>query len=236
MATKHISQRGTLRRLPIGIQDFQKLRENGCIYVDKTALIYELAQTSSPYFLSRPRRFGKSLLITTLEAYFLGKKELFEGLAIAEKETDWIAHPVLKFSLAGGEFTKEDGLRNALKKVLADFEQQYGLPAASDENLPGRFADALKNAASKTGHKVAVLVDEYDNPLLKAMDIQPEREQKNRELYKSFFATLKDCDANLRFVLFTGVTKFSKVSIFSDLNQLQDITRHLQSVQPDKRI
>ncbi len=216
-----------IRKLPIGIQDFETIRTDGYIYVDKTAYIYRLVTLGKPYFLSRPRRFGKSLLITTLEAYFLGKKELFHGLEIEKYETEWTAYPVLKFSLAGGEFTKEDGLASALRNWLLNFEQKYGLP--SDEpTLPVRFQNALKNAYEKTGLRVVVLVDEYDNPLLKAFATDSKQEQRNRELYKGFFAILKDCDTYLRFVLFTGVTKFSKVSIFSDLNQFQDISMHPQ--------
>ena len=213
-----------MRKMPIGIQDFQKLREEGFVYVDKTALVHKLVQNSCPYFLSRPRRFGKSLLVTTLEAYFKGKKELFKGLKIAELETEWAEYPVLKFSLAGGEFTQQDGLRNALNKALKGFEDVYGLPHGDAGDLSGRFKDALKNAKEKTGRRVAVLVDEYDNPLLKNMGEYPDLEKANRELFKGFFAVLKDCDGDTRFVLFTGVTKFSKVSIFSDLNQLLDIS------------
>lgn len=215
------------RKLPIGIQDFEKLRSEGFVYVDKTKFVYNLAQSGLPYFLSRPRRFGKSLFISTLEAYFLGKKELFEGLWIYDEEeksaNPWQVYPVLKFSLASGEFTSENGLRNSLTDNLKNFEEKYGL--SSDENdLVSRFKNALKNACEKTGKKVVVLVDEYDTPLLKNISENEEQEKANRALYKGFFATLKDYDAYLRFVFFTGVTKFSKVSIFSDLNQLQDIT------------
>ncbi len=212
------------RKMPVGIQDFQKLREEDFVYVDKTALIYDLVQNSCPYFLSRPRRFGKSLLVSTLEAYFKGRKDLFEGLAISGLEKEWAEYPVLKFSLAGGEFISRDGLRTALNKVLGNFEEAYGLPQGDAGDLPGRFADVLRNAREKLGRRVAVLVDEYDNPLLKNMSENQEQEKANRNLFKGFFAVLKDCDAYTRFVLFTGVTKFSKVSIFSDLNQLQDIS------------
>lgn len=212
-----------MRNLPIGIQDFQKLREGNFIYVDKTHLIYELAQSSTPYFLSRPRRFGKSLLISTMEAYFLGRKELFHNLAIEKLEQNWKSYPVLKFSLAGGEFTTADGLSIALNSCLSDFEKKYSLPSENIA-LPVRFKNALKNAFEKTGLRVVVLVDEYDNPLLKAFGENPEIEKANRNLFKGFFAVLKDCDAYTHFVFFTGVTKFSKVSIFSDLNQLQDIS------------
>ena len=215
------------RFLPIGIQDFEKLRKNNCVYVDKTAFVYKLARSKCPYFLSRPRRFGKSLFLSTLEAYFLGKKDLFKGLAIekyeAENPEPWAEYPVLKFSLASGEFTKEEGLRVRLEASLFDFETKYQIQKYSDE-LSVRFAHDLQYAFQKTGRGVVVLVDEYDNPLLKNINVNKEQEEANRALYKAFFAVLKDCDAYLRFVFFTGVTKFSKVSIFSDLNQLKDIS------------
>ena len=216
------------RFLPIGIQDFEKLRKNNCVYVDKTTFVYKLAKSNCPYFLSRPRRFGKSLFLSTLEAYFLGKKDLFKGLAIEKYESEnpepWAEYPVLKFSLASGEFTKEEGLNNALVFSLKRFEEDYALPANSESTLPERFKEDLISAYKKTGRGVVVLVDEYDNPLLKNINVNKEQEEANRALYKAFFAVLKDCDAYLRFVFFTGVTKFSKVSIFSDLNQLKDIS------------
>ena len=215
------------RKLPIGIQSFEKLRTDKFLYVDKTEEIYNLVHNGTVYFLSRPRRFGKSLLISTLKAYFEGKKELFEGLKIVELEKNnpdaWKPCPVMVFSLASGEFTREDGLRERLKNTLLDFEQKYDLPSF-DEDLPVRFGHALKNASEKSGSKVVVLVDEYDNPLLKNLGDNSNQEEENKALYKGFFAVLKDYDYYLRFVLFTGVTKFSKVSIFSDLNQLNDIS------------
>ena len=214
-------------KLPIGIQSFEKLRTEDFLYVDKTKFVYELAKKGLPYFLSRPRRFGKSLLVSTLEAYFLGKKELFKGLYIYDEEekseNPWQMYPVLKFALASGEFTNENGLRRKLNETLKDFEEKYGL-VNDAEDLPNRFKNALKNAFAKTGKKVVVLVDEYDTPLLRNLGENEVQEKENRTLYKAFFATLKDYDDYLRFVFFTGVTKFSKVSIFSDLNQLQDIT------------
>ena len=216
------------RNLPIGIQDFEKLRTSNFLYVDKTEFVYKLARLKCPYFLSRPRRFGKSLFLSTLEAYFLGKKDLFKGLAIEKYEVEnpqpWAEYPVMKFSLASGEFTKEEGLKNALVFALKQFENKYGLSEKSDYTLPERFKDDLISASQKIGRGVVVLVDEYDNPLLKNISLNKEQEEANRALYKGFFAVLKDCDAYLRFVFFTGVTKFSKVSIFSDLNQLKDIS------------
>ena len=207
--------------MPIGIQDFATIRQDGYVYADKTEIVYKLANLGKSYFFSRPRRFGKSLLVSTLEYYFSGRKDLFQGLAIEKYEKEWLEYPVLKFSLAGGNFDTKDGLEEALRACLVDFEKKYSLP--SDEiNLAVRFACALKNAVAKTGKRVAVLIDEYDNPLLKATN--SELEEYNRKIFKSFFAVLKDCDAYTRFVFFTGVTKFSKVSIFSDLNQLNDIS------------
>ena len=216
-----------LQLLPLGVQDFSILREGDYLYVDKTSLIYELTHTQRAVFLSRPRRFGKSLLLSTIRYYFLGRKDLFSGLAIEQLEEQskapWAEYPVMYFSLASGEFMEKEGLAKKLRTSLNDCEEKYGLPH-DEVTLAIRFAKALENANKKTGRKVVVLVDEYDNPLLKNMTVNPQQEEANRNLYKAFFATLKDCDEYLRFYMFTGVTKFSKVSIFSDLNQLTDIS------------
>ena len=209
------------RKLPIGIQDFSTLRTENYLYADKTNLIYNLTHSGKTYFLSRPRRFGKSLLVSTLEAYFSGKKELFTSLALSRLETNWKEYPVIKFSFSGGEFDSDEGLKDILQNTLSNFEQKYNLKT-SLSTLPVRFFEALKNAYEATGEKTVVLVDEYDNPLLKASN--KNREEANRIIFKSFFATLKDADEYTKFVFFTGVTKFSKVSIFSDLNQLNDIS------------
>ena len=216
-----------LQLLPLGVQDFSILREGDYLYVDKTSLIYELTHTQRAVFLSRPRRFGKSLLLSAIKYYFLGRKDLFSGLAIEQLEEQgkdtWAEYPVMYFSLASGEFMEKDGLAKKLRTSLNDFEEKYELPH-DEVTLAIRFAKALENANKKTGRKVVVLVDEYDNPLLKNMTVNPQQEEANRNLYKAFFATLKDCDEYLRFYMFTGVTKFSKISIFSDLNQLTDIS------------
>ena len=216
-----------LQLLPLGVQDFSILREGDYLYVDKTSLIYELTHTQRAVFLSRPRRFGKSLLLSTIRYYFLGRKDLFSGLAIEQLEEQgkdtWAEYPVMYFSLASGEFMDKDGLAKKLRTSLNDFEEKYELPH-DEVTLAIRFAKALENANKKTGRKVVVLVDEYDNPLLENMTVNPQQEEANRNLYKNFFATLEDCDEYLRFYMFTGVTKFSKVSIFSDLNQLTDIS------------
>lgn len=215
--------------LPLGVQDFSILREGDYLYVDKTSLVYELTHTQRAVFLSRPRRFGKSLLLSAIKYYFLGRKDLFSGLAIEQLEEQgkdsWSEYPVMYFSLASGEFMEKDGLRDKIANILSLFEETYQLPEPKSETtLPVRFSNDLIGAFKKTGRKVVVLVDEYDNPLLKNMTVNPQQEEANRNLYKAFFATLKDCDEYLRFYMFTGVTKFSKVSIFSDLNQLTDIS------------
>lgn len=211
--------------MPVGIQDFEKLREEGFVYVDKTALVYKLTRTSCPYFFSRPRRFGKSLLISTLEAYFLGKKHVFEGLAIAALETEWAEYPVLHFDFNGQNYSDPNGLTEIFAAHFRDWEKQYGIQKQSD-SLGVRFADVIKSAHEQTGRKVVVLIDEYDKPLLETLSLKEEQIEENRAIFKGVFGQLKRMDAYLRFVLFTGVTKFSKVSIFSDLNQLQDITMH----------
>lgn len=218
-----------LQLLPLGVQDFSILREGNYLYVDKTSLVYELTHTQRAVFLSRPRRFGKSLLLSAIKYYFLGRKDLFSGLAIEQLEEQgkepWSEYPVMYFSLASGEFMEKDGLRDKIANILSLFEETYQLPEPKSETtLPVRFSNDLIGAFKKTGRKVVVLVDEYDNPLLKNMTVNPQQEEANRNLYKAFFATLKDCDEYLRFYMFTGVTKFSKVSIFSDLNQLTDIS------------
>lgn len=221
-----------MSKLPIGIQSFEKLREDGYLYIDKTEYIVELLEGGSVYFLSRPRRFGKSLLISTMEAYFLGKKELFDHLAIAEYEAEkpekeqWIRYPVMTFSLSGGEYQSPGGLEDMLDSYLARYESMYlgEGQTAPGKTLTVRFGNLIEMAAAKCGRPVVVLVDEYDKPLLENLSVNPEQEEKNRTLFKNFFSVLKDKDQYLKFAFFTGVTKFSKVSIFSDLNQLKDIS------------
>ncbi len=214
------------RKLPIGIQSFEKLRKDGCLYVDKTAYVYKLVSNSTPYFLSRPRRFGKSLLVSTLRAYFEGRRDLFEGLAIEQLEGNgpeaWQERPVFHMDFTGVDYTLENGLESKLDSLLSDFEDVWGIE--HDDRQPGdRFQRLLRTAHAQTGRGCVVLVDEYDKPLLDAID-DPVLEGRNRAALKSFYSVLKSADEHLRFVLLTGVTKFSKVSIFSDLNQLQDIS------------
>ena len=211
-----------LRKLPIGIQSFEILRKDNYLYVDKTEFIYKLATEGRQYFLSRPRRFGKSLLLSTMRAYFEGKKELFTGLKIAELEKDWIKYPVFYFDFNGNKYSSFTDLSSILNEHLSNWEKEYGTnPEIPKENLPRRFNHLLKAAHKKTGLGVVVLVDEYDKSLLES---EGEALEESRTLFKGFFGNLKSCDEHLQFVFITGVTKFSKFSIFSDLNQLRDIS------------
>lgn len=214
------------RKLPIGIQSFADIRKDGYLYVDKTAYVYRLAHEGKPYFLSRPRRFGKSLLVSTLRAYFEGRRELFEGLAIEALEGDgpdaWQARPVFHLEFTGGNYTLEGGLESRLDAMLRRFEGAWGMDGEGF-GFDDRFRNLLESAHEKTGHRCVVLVDEYDKPLLESMD-DPALEDRNRATLKGFYSVLKGADEHLRFVFLTGVTKFSKVSIFSDLNQLRDIS------------
>ncbi len=212
----------SIRKLPIGIQSFEWLRNNGYLYVDKTEFIYRLASEGKTYFLSRPRRFGKSLLLSTMKAYFEGKKELFAGLKIAELEKDWIRYPVFYFDFNGNKYESSADLAAVLDLHLSKWEEIYGKnPGIAKENLPSRFNALLEAARKKTGLGVVVLVDEYDKSLLES---EGEALEESRILFKGFFGNLKSCDEHLKFTFITGVTKFSKASIFSDLNQLNDIS------------
>ena len=212
-----------MRKLPIGIQSFKKLIQNGFIYVDKTEYIHQLAQNDTPYFLSRPRRFGKSLLISTLKAYWEGEKELFRGLKITELESeDWKHYPVFHFDFNGQNYLEKGALEAILDMHLRRWEQEYHI-SASELSLGERFQNLLREANLQTGLKSVVLVDEYDKSLLDVIDM-PELQDHNRAVFKGFFSILKSLDEYLQFVFITGVTKFEKASIFSDLNQLRDIS------------
>lgn len=209
------------RYLPIGIQDFEDLRNRGCIYVDKTALVYKLVSEGKPYFLSRPRRFGKSLLLSTLEYYFLGKKDLFKGLAIEKLEKDWTEYPVLKISFGAGSYEKNEKLISMIESILAGYESKYGIKESS-ENIAVRLKDLLIQMNNQTGRQVVVLIDEYDKPILDAL--YTEFEEQNRQELRNFYSPLKDLDKYIRFLFITGITKVSHVNIFSGLNQLDDIS------------
>ena len=207
-------------KYPIGTQTFSKIIENGMVYVDKTDLVYNLAQKNI-CFLCRPRRFGKSLLISTLESYFKGEKELFKGLEIEKLEKDWVKYPVFRLDFANGNFCKKEGLTNFIDDSLNYWEMQYGKTTDTDERGK-RFLYLLKKAHETTGQKCVVLIDEYDKPLLDVL-MEP-MEQENRAVLKEFYGTFKSADEHLRFVLLTGVTKFSQVSVFSGFNQPEDIS------------
>ena len=206
---------------PIGIQNFEKLRKEGYFYIDKTALIYKMVKTGSYYFLSRPRRFGKSLLVSTLEAYFQGKKELFAGLAIEKLEKDWIKYPILHLDLNIEKYDTPESLDNILNDNLEYWESQYGT-RPSETSFSLRFAGIIQRACEKTGRRVVVLVDEYDKPMLQAIGNENLQKQY-RDTLKPFYGALKTMDGCIKFALLTGVTKFGKVS-FSDLNNLDDIS------------
>ena len=209
------------RNLPIGIQSFEKLRESNCLYVDKTQFVYDLAQTYSPYFLSRPRRFGKSLLVSTMKAYFEGKKELFTGLALEKLEKDWIEYPIVYLNFSQDGFSTDESLKSNLNSTLSEYEEKYQIINKED-----RFALRLKKIIQKaneiTGKKVVVLIDEYDKPILDAL--YTEYEEKNRTILRDFYVTLKACDEYIRFLFITGITRISHMNIFSGLNQLNDIS------------
>ena len=209
------------RFLPIGIQDFEDLRRRNCIYVDKTDLVYKLAREGKPYFLSRPRRFGKSLLLSTMEYYFLGKKELFHGLALEKLEKDWIEYPVLKISFGADNYPDLESLRSAENSMLSEYEKKYELEV-SDMRAAPRLKKLIRTAYEKTGRQVVILIDEYDKPILDAL--YTEFEEQNRQELRSFYSPLKDCDKYIRFLFITGITKVSHVNIFSGLNQLDDIS------------
>lgn len=207
---------------PIGIQNFEKIRKDGYVYVDKTEFIYQLVTTGSYYFLSRPRRFGKSLLISTLEAYCQGKKELFEGLAIEKLEKSWIIRPVLHLDLNTEKYDTTESLENKLNNALTQWEELYG-KRPTETTLAMRFEGVIERAAKLTGHRVAILVDEYDKPMLQA--IGNDKLQKSfRNTLKAFYGAIKSKDGYIKLGFLTGVTKFGKISVFSDLNNLDDIS------------
>ena len=220
-------------KYPIGIQDFEKIREDGFVYVDKTALLYDLVTNGTIYFLGRPRRFGKSLLVSTLENYFLGKKELFKGLAIDSLEKEWKKHPVFHIDFNGNNFTSPFELKEAIETFISMQEAKYGKnPLAT--TYGDRLSYVFEKAHEQTGQRVVVLIDEYDKPLLDVMNTGISSpvvageiktlEDYNREILKGFYSVFKLADRHLRFVLLTGVTKFSQISVFSGFNQPQDIS------------
>ena len=212
-----------LKLYPVGIQTFERIRKEDKLYIDKTECIYRMTHSGGCYFfLSRPRRFGKSLLVSTFESYFSGKKDLFEGLAIEKLEKDWTEYPVLHFSMAGGKHMEKDQLQRYLLTILKDNEEQYGVVSdAIDPNI--RLMNLIKTVYRKIGKQVVVLIDEYDAPML---DVAHEKESLDvlRNIMRNFYSPLKDSDPMLRFVFLTGITKFSQVSIFSELNNIKNVS------------
>lgn len=209
-------------KYPIGIQDFEDLQRNGYAYVDKTNFVYKLADEGKYYFLSRPRRFGKSLFLSTLEAYFQGKKELFEGLAIYDLETEWKKYPIFHIDLNTANFREKDSLYMVLNDYLTTWECKYGT-RESEATLALRFKGVIARAAEKEGCGVVILIDEYDKPILQTLR-DPELQAEHRAQLKAFYSVLKTQDRYIKFAFLTGVTKFGKVSVFSDLNNLTDIS------------
>ncbi|MGP1432187.1 MAG: ATP-binding protein [Treponema sp.] len=224
----------TPRKLPIGVQSFEKLRRAGYLYIDKTSFLWQLVQVSSPYFLSRPRRFGKSLFLSTLAAYFRGQKELFKGLylekaeeeqAAQENRTPWQAYPVLYLDFNTENYNDEKSMHTILHTHLVQWEKQYETDT-SEQTFSSRFKGIIRRAYQQTGKQVVILVDEYDKPLLQTMGVNEELNEHYRNTLKAFYSVIKTCDQYIRFAFLTGVTKFSKISIFSDLNNLKDISLH----------
>ena len=218
----YIINMNKLRYLPIGIQTFEELRTKDYIYVDKTYYIDSLVRNGKPYFLSRPRRFGKSLFLSTLRSYFEGRKDLFEGLSISKTETEWKHYPVFYFDFTGKSYETVDDVILKIDDTLFGLEKIYGKKTESSD-IAIRFKNLIEAAYEKTGSQVVVLVDEYDKPLLQNVD-NLEVEEKIRSILKGFYGNLKGEDQYLKFIFITGVTRFDKVSIFSDLNNLNDIS------------
>ena len=219
------------RVMPIGAQNFQALRESRFVYVDKTRYVYQLISQSRVYFLSRPRRFGKSLLLSTLEAYFSGKQELFKGLyleqaelelAAREKREAWLEYPVLYLDLNAERYAQPHDLENALNTHLVRWEKRYEKDD-SEATFSSRFMGVIRRAYEKTSRQVVVLIDEYDKPLLDTID-NTKLNENYRDILRAFFSVIKSSDRYLRFAFLTGVTRFSKVSVFSGLNNLKDLS------------
>ena len=211
------------RLYPIGIQTFEKIRVGNYMYIDKTEYVYRMVHSASNYiFLSRPRRFGKSLLTSTLEAYFEGRKELFKDLAVERLETEWTEYPVLRFDMSTAKHVDKERLESELNLKLIEYENVYGR-GEGEENVNQRFQGIIRRAYEQTGRQVVVLIDEYDAPLLDVV-----HEEKNlpvlRNIMRNFYSPLKACDPYLRFVFLTGITKFSQLSIFSELNNIKNIS------------
>lgn len=213
-------------KYPIGIQSFDRIIEDGYVYIDKTDLVYSLVNEGSIYFLSRPRRFGKSLLVSTLKNYFLGRKELFRGLKIDSLEKDWKIYPVFHIDFNGGNFTEKGILEKWIGGYITSWEREFHFETNRELPLGLRFIEILKYVHEQTGLRAVVLVDEYDKPILDVLDVDTSLEEEHRNILKGFYSVFKGADEHLQFVFLTGVTKFSQVSVFSGFNQPFDISMH----------
>jgi hypothetical protein len=212
------------RRYGVGLQWFPNIINRNCVYVDKTAYVYKLAHSEGVnFFLSRPRRFGKSLLVSTLQAYFEGRKELFKGLAIDQMETKWTQYPVIHLDLSNGKYYDERSMDSIVGGILESYEKQYGLPIQKDETLGKRFTDIIQAAYQQTQRNVVILIDEYDAPMLDSIH-DPKLQDYLRQRVRDLFSPLKAQEKYLRFVFLTGISKFSQLSVFSELNNLNILT------------
>ncbi len=211
------------RRYPLGLQTFERIISENYVYIDKTDLIYDLAHESTYCFLSRPRRFGKSLLVTTLKAYFEGKEELFKGLAMDSLETEWTAYPVIHFDISKGKYYSVNNLISTLNVIVSPYERLYNLTPGENDDFNSRIINIIHAARQQTGKKVVVLIDEYDAPMHDSMK-DDALQEKIRDVMRNFFSPLKAEEDNLRFVFMTGISKFSQLSIFSELNNITNIS------------
>ena len=210
-----------MNRYPLGIQTFEEIRRNNQYYVDKTDLIYNIVKGSKNNFLSRPRRFGKSLLVTTMQAYFEGKKDLFKGLVIEKLEKEWVKYPVIHLDLSRGKYYEIQVVHSTLNAVLGFYESKLGITVAEGTTYGTRLDEIIQTTAAQTGQKVVVLIDEYDAPMLDS-NAKPELQEQIRSIMRDFFSPLKANEGLLRFVFLTGITKFSQLSIFSELNNIKN--------------
>ena len=228
-----------MNRYPLGIQTFEKIREENLFYVDKTDLIYNIVKGSQNNFLNRPRRFGKSLLVTTMQAYFEGKKDLFKGLAIEKLEKEWVKYPVIHIDLSSGKYYEVQRIMSTLDFLLSRYELKYDITPRDLSGFGDRFNNIIQTAAAQTGQKVVVLIDEYDAPMLDS-NAKPELQEQIRSIMRDFFSPLKANEGLLRFVFLTGITKFSQLSIFSELNNIKNYSllaaQHLQRTEQHQEL
>ena len=213
------------RGYAVGVQEFDWIRERGAVYVDKTAYVWRMVMTEAKYFfLSRPRRFGKSLLLDTLRCYFEGRKELFEGLCIYNKEKEWRKYPVIRLDLSNGKYFEKDLVHGTFNAILEQQERKFGITDPKDPtNYDARLTNMIETAYAQTGEKVVILIDEYDAPMLDSIN-DPDLQNYIRNRVRNLFSPLKAQSQYLRFVFLTGISKFSQLSVFSELNNLQQLT------------